>query len=363
MDPLPYPPKCDPQRCSKSAWSFGHHSIEAALYVDQAAAHSWRATSQGPPGQYLASFRIHIVPSGSGRVYTCCDWEPKMRILARLRLRSRIRRHIQRIAGSKASVGSSLVAMWEVLHFAARLHLPQPAVWRVHPRQVLYPLQVRLRGSSDIDAFDQIFNFQEYLCLRELDEPNLILDLGANVGFSTAYFLSIFPKARVVAVEPDERNLIVCKANLSPYGDRVKILHGAVWSRPATLQLLKGAFRDGREWATRVSEPIEEVQTSVGVQAWDIGSLIELSGFSTVDLLKVDIERAELAVFGESAGSWLHKIRNICIELHGKDCEDAFFAALKDFEYELGYSGELVICRNLRPRKMCPARTALPVKS
>jgi len=286
-----------------------------------------------------------------------------MRILARLRLRSRIRYHVQRLASAKASVGSSVVALWEVLHFAARLHLPQPGVWRIRPRQVLYPLQVRLRGSSDLDVFDQIFNFQEYLCLRELEEPNLILDLGANVGFSTAYFLSIFPNARVVAVEPDERNLTACKANLSPYGDRVQILHGAVWSRPTTLRLLKGAFRDGREWATRVDELIEEEQESAGVQAWDVASLIELSGSSTVDLLKIDIERGELAVFGESAGSWLHKVRNICIELHGKDCEETFFAALKDFEYELGYSGELVICRNLRPRKMYRATTALPLKS
>ena len=66
-----------------------------------------------------------------------------------------------------------------------------------------------------------------------------------------------------------------------------------------------------------------------------------------VDLLKVDIERAELSVFGESAGLWLLKVRNICIELHGKDCEEVFFAALKDFDYELKHFGELTICRNL----------------
>lgn len=130
------------------------------------------------------------------------------------------------------------------------------------------------------------------------------------------------------------------------------LLHGAVWSRPATLRLLKGTFGDGREWATQVEELIEEKDTSGGVQAWDVGSLIDMSGGGTVDLLKVDIERAELSVFGESASSWLHRVRNICIELHGKDCEEVFFAALKDFDYELGHSGELTICRNLRPKKM-----------
>lgn len=237
----------------------------------------------------------------------------------------------------------------EVLRFADILGLPQPAVWRVRPRQVFHPLQVRLRGSSDLQCFDQIFIFEEYSCLRELNEPSLVLDLGANVGFSAAYFLSVFPKARIVAVEPDERNLAICKANLSPYGDRVLILHGAVWSRTATLRLLKGTFGDGREWATQVAELSEEERTSVGVQAWDVGSLIDMSGGSTVDLIKVDIERAELSVFGESAGTWLHRVRNICIELHGKDCEEVFFAALKDFNYEVEHSGELTICRNLRP--------------
>lgn len=244
---------------------------------------------------------------------------------------------------------------WEVLRFAAMLGLPQPAIWRVHPRQVFHPLQIRLRGSSDLSVFEQIFIGQEYSCLRDLKEPSLVLDLGANVGFSAAYFLSVFPKARIVAVEPDERNLAICKANLLPYGDRALLLHGAVWSRSATLRLLKGTLGDGREWATQVDELIEEERTSAGVQAWDVGSLIDMNGSSTVDLLKVDIERAELAVFGDSAISWLHRVRNICIELHGKDCEEVFFAALKDFDYDLGHSGELTICRNLRPRKVAPS--------
>ncbi len=250
---------------------------------------------------------------------------------------------------------------WAVLHFAVRqLRLfPEPATWRVRPRQVLHPLLARLRGSSDMEVFEQIFICQEYSCLRDLNEPSIVLDLGANVGFSAAYFLSIFPNARILAVEPDEGNLAICKANLSPYGDRVVLLHGAVWSRPATLGVVKGTFGDGREWATQVVELVNEERPSIGVQAWDVGSLIDMSGGGSVDLLKVDIERAELSVFGESAGSWLHRVRNICIELHGKDCEMVFFTALKDFDYELEHSGELTICRNLRSKETSNTKTAL----
>jgi len=53
-------------------------------------------------------------------------------------------------------------------------------------------------------------------------------------------------------------------------------------------------------------------------------------------------------VFGDTARSWLPRVRNICIELHGQDCQEVFFHALKDFDYELGHSGELTVCRNLR---------------
>ena len=125
-------------------------------------------------------------------------------------------------------------------------------------------------------------------------------------------------------------------------------MHGAVWSTPAMLRLVRGKFHDGREWATQVDEMIQGERPSAGIQAWDVGSLIDMSGETMVDLLKIDIERAELSVFGESAGSWLHRVRNICIELHGKDCEEVFFNALKNFDYELGRKGELTVCRNLR---------------
>ena len=239
-----------------------------------------------------------------------------------------VRAHIQKIAGSRASAGFSAVIWWEAWHFADKLCLPQPPLWRIRPRQVDHPLQARLRGSSDLSVFEQIFIDQEYFCLRDLDEPFLVLDLGANVGYSSAYFLNVYPKARIVAVEPDEWNLAICKANLLPYGDRVLLLHGAAWSRPTTLRLLRGTFADGREWTTQVEEFTEE-GTSASVQAWDVGTLIDMCGGSMVDLLKVDIERAELSVFGEGASCWLERIRNICIELHGRESEEVFFAALE----------------------------------
>jgi FkbM family methyltransferase len=247
-------------------------------------------------------------------------------------------------------VGLSAALRWEALRLSLKLGRPEPPIWRVRPQPVIHPIRARLRGSSDMKVFDQIFIYREYACLLDLKDPSLVLDLGANVGFSSAYFLSVFPTARVVAVEPDERNIAMCRDNLSSYGDRTLVLHGAVWSKTAKLRVLKGVFADGLEWATQVEESLQTDEDSAWAQAWDVGTIIEMAGGGTVDLLKIDIERSELSVFTSAARTWLHKVRNICIELHGRDCEEAFFAALREFEYDLSYSGELAICRNLRPK-------------
>jgi FkbM family methyltransferase len=261
---------------------------------------------------------------------------------------SRITNHILMLSQWTRSVGFSAAVNRHIL--TLRTKFWEPSIWHVRPRQMISPLTARLRGSSDLEVFEQVFVSQQYLPLRHLQNVSVILDLGANVGFSSAYFLNNFPNARVIAVEPDHRNIAVCRENLAAYGDRAVLLHGAVWSAPTSLCLSKGIFGDGREWATQVFEPTDS-DLGADISAWDLASIMKMTGVSVVDLLKVDIEGAEQFVFGDESSTWLPKVRNICIELHGKECEEAFFRALADYDYDLGHSGELTVCLNLREKK------------
>jgi FkbM family methyltransferase len=245
-------------------------------------------------------------------------------------------------------IGMRSTAHWYLIRLGQKLGI-ETEKWRVRPRQVGHALAVRLQGSSDMSAFRQIFCRDEYSNLRSLDNVSLVMDLGANVGFSSAYFLNCFQNCRVIAVEPDERNVALCQINLRPYGDRVLLLHGAAWKECKRLRLSKGKFGDKREWATQVLEVSDGAERG-DVQAWDVNQLIDMADSKTVDLLKIDVERSELALFGDSARTWLPRVRNICIELHGPDCEEVFFRALRNFDYELELSGELTICRNIRAK-------------
>ena len=236
---------------------------------------------------------------------------------------------------------------WGVFQMKKALGLQQPTNLKIKPRQTMYPVVARLRGSSDMEVVNQIFVVDEYACVRNISSPRLIFDLGANVGYSSAYFLTCFPDATVVAVEPDPGNFELCRKNLAPYGDRAKVILGAVWSKRSRLKLSRDTFGDGREWATQVHESEGNADHAI-VDGWDIPSLLHLVGGTHIDLLKVDIERSELEIFGDSSSSWLSKVSNICIELHGPDCREVFLDALKDFDYDLGSSGELTVSWNLQ---------------
>ena len=113
----------------------------------------------------------------------------------------------------------------------------------------------------------------------------------------------------------------------------------------------KGAYRDGREWATQVRAAAENSAASADTDAFDVPTLMRMCSVPEIDLLKIDVERSELELFSRSTESWLPHVRNLCIELHGGGCEEIFSGALSNYSYELGPRGDVTLCHNLRPRQ------------
>jgi FkbM family methyltransferase len=200
---------------------------------------------------------------------------------------------------------------------------------------------MRTGRSSDRDTLRQVFVHEEYDAV-ELANPKMILDLGANVGYASVFFLSKYPGVRVLAVEPDPDNFHLCCQNLAPFHDRAKCVLGAVWSERAKLQLLRGAFRDGREWTTQV-----ERGESPDVEAYDMLTLVHAAAVEQIDLVKIDIERAESELFARNVDAWMRHVRNLCIELHDNECEHAFFESVSGYRYDLSRRGDLTVCRNI----------------
>jgi FkbM family methyltransferase len=210
-------------------------------------------------------------------------------------------------------------------------------------RYAEFPLKCR-PNTSDIDVFRQIFLTREYRCLDEVrDAAGLIIDCGANVGYSSAYFLSRFPKSYLIAIEPDPGNFSLLETNLAPYENRYRAICSAVWSHPVGLLLSEVPFRNGMEWARTVREARDgEKATMTSI---DIGTLLKTSGYDRISILKVDIEGAESIVFSSNYETWIGKIDNLVIELHNAECRSIFRKAISNVKFCVSECDELVVCK------------------
>ena len=205
-----------------------------------------------------------------------------------------------------------------------------------------FPLHCRV-NSSDPYVFYQVFMEQEYAILKDLKNVRLIIDCGANVGYSAAYFLTLYPEAKLIAVEPDSANFAILERNMKPYGDRVQLHMAGIWSHTTGLTVCRGTYRDGAEWSTQVRASLPD--ETPDVQAIDIGTLLQQSGHQQIDMLKIDIERSEAVVFSENYAEWLGKTRNLAIEIHDDECERIFQAAIAGRSFAISRNENVVLCK------------------
>ncbi len=222
---------------------------------------------------------------------------------------------------------------------ASRMGLHDGVLLQLHPANLLHPVELRI-NSTDPDVYRQVLVEEEYAAVTD-QHAKVIVDCGANVGYTSAYLLSRFRDAQVIAIEPFPANAEICRRNLAPYGGRATVIEAAVWSHNGRLVL---DHAGGNEWGVRVRTA--RAGEAGGIEAIDLPSL----GLNHIDLLKIDIEGSEAALFAHETDRWLSRVSNIAIELHDIECQERFRDAMANYHYTLSHSGELTICRHITPR-------------
>jgi hypothetical protein len=85
--------------------------------------------------------------------------------------------------------------------------------------------------SPDVQAWNSTFMNHDFQFMDKLfikKPPTTILDLGANVGFTTVYFANRYPDARVAAVEPSLGNFATASVNTLGNANII-LFWGAIW--------------------------------------------------------------------------------------------------------------------------------------
>jgi FkbM family methyltransferase len=178
-------------------------------------------------------------------------------------------------------------------------------------------------GTSDWSSLADLLFQQFYLPARFLQNPKVIVDLGCNVGYTTAHFAATYPTARVVAVELESGNFTMALKNTDAWRDRVTVLNAAIWSNDGYVNF-GGPLDDSYQVVASANVPAEPTEQPVNGLAKSItmASLLRDLNTSHIDYLKMDIEGAEDEVILKSDCSWLRHVSELKIELHGTGYSD-----------------------------------------
>jgi FkbM family methyltransferase len=173
----------------------------------------------------------------------------------------------------------------------------------------------------------------------------LIIDCGANIGLTAAYFSGKFPLARIVAIEPNEANLRLAKINCR--SAQVEFLHAGIAS-----ECKKGRVVDpglGND-SFRIDEdpdgPVELIS---------VDHLLQDPAYAGCApfIIKVDIEGFENELFSKNI-EWIERFPLLIMEMHdwllpGRANSRNFLKAIAGLDRDFVYIAANVFSMTNRP--------------
>jgi FkbM family methyltransferase len=194
-------------------------------------------------------------------------------------------------------------------------------------------LSLRPFPSDDIATAFEIFAAQVYESPIPIatDSVSLIVDLGANVGFSGIFFAYRYPGAKIIAFEPHPEHIKIAGLNLqlNNFSQNVDLINAAASTQT------KDAFLTNKGVCSTVVS--QEVYGAIPIKLINIFDYLK---DMEIDILKIDIEGGEFDLINDHRFEKI-KAKIIVLEYHiNPDFKDACKWCQQKLA-EFGYKTEL----------------------
>ena len=194
----------------------------------------------------------------------------------------------------------------------------------------------------DFATFEEVILKEDYNLNIHFD-PSTIIDGGANIGLTSVFLANKYPRADIVAVEPEEGNFEMLKRNTKNYG-RIGLIKAGIWNHHAILSVIDEGKGNNSFTVTEMLSPQAD-----SINAISIYDIMEERNWETVDILKLDIEGAEKNVFEKNFEKWLPRVKILIIEFHDRmleGCSATVLKALSHYNFRSESKGENTIFYN-----------------
>ena len=201
------------------------------------------------------------------------------------------------------------------LHFAVKIGLTNkdPLIFRTLI-DIIVEVPQRI-----MHEFKEIFMEGSYMRGLELAMPDrpVIIDVGANAGFFTFFAASQFPGAQIYAYEPIGYNFEQLKRNkeLNPTA-RVWCFKKAVYGYSGEVTL-NYDLRDSFTTSASVYHSSDTLMETIQVPCVTLQEIFNKHQVDRCHLLRMDCEGSEYEILYNCPSTYLHRVDQMAIEVHG----------------------------------------------
>jgi len=158
----------------------------------------------------------------------------------------------------------------------------------------------------------EIFVNEEYRFKNTSTNP-VIIDCGANIGMSVLYFKRCYPQATIIAFEPNPTTYNLLNKNVASFQLKNVTLHNlALANAQGTIPF---HFNEDKGTLTGSIQSNRGGERVIDVKCEKLSSFI--NEFPHVDLIKMDVEGAELKIVEDIMQSGaISKVKELIVEYH-----------------------------------------------
>jgi len=215
------------------------------------------------------------------------------------------------------------------LHFAVKLGLTKkdPLIFKAR-NNILIEVPRRL-----LHEFKEIFmegSYTRELAFKIPKHPTII-DIGANAGFFSLFAASRYPNARIFSFEPIPSNYRQLKLNKELNKNaQITCIQKAVYGSSGNISL---SFDPDDSFTTSASifDKSDTRDKIIQVPCVTLQEIFDEYRLECCDLLKMDCEGAEYEILYNCPASYLRRISQMALEVHGGTNSNENIASLSNY--------------------------------
>jgi len=178
-------------------------------------------------------------------------------------------------------------------------------------------------------------------CLRDIKNP-VVIDAGANVGFHTLRWLNLRHDLRLLAVEANPETAILLRQNVGGNGfaSRCAVYDLALGDRETDVEFILSSDDAFSSLISNLRVP-EKRRVMVSMKTLD--RLVEEARLDRIDLIKIDVEGAELMVVAGAREVFSRYRPHVFMEIFSRNNQAVAPEETIRFMAGLGYEIRVVV--------------------